>query len=405
MNTTDRRRRFTCRAARVALLAAALGVGGFLVAASGVVPIKASSKHWAITTWFLQFSKQRSVATHSLAIEAPPLEQPWLALKGAAHYEIGCRPCHGSPEMRRPRIAQAMTPTPPYLPETVSRWRDEELFYMVKHGTKFTGMPAWPSQKRDDEVWAMVAFLRDFPQIDREQYRSLVNGAAPASQEAVPLEGMLTDHDTPHALIANCARCHRVDGLGCSAAFPNLAGQRPSYITQSLKAYARGDRHSGIMEPIAAALSEADMHELGRYYGTLRAPGSSAALIGSTAEVTSDHGADNRRGVGAAADGTKREPTARTAVERGEAIARFGVPDSNVPACAACHGPSGTSRNPIYPTLAQQSADYIVLQLTLFKDQRRGGTAYAHLMRHAVAGLSTEQMRDVAQYYASLSSP
>jgi hypothetical protein len=65
-------------------------------------------------------------------IDAPPLDDPDLALKGAGHYETGCRSCHGSPEMKQPRIAQRMTPSPPYLPSKISEWDREELFLSRK---------------------------------------------------------------------------------------------------------------------------------------------------------------------------------------------------------------------------------------------------------------------------------
>jgi cytochrome c553 len=45
-----------------------------------------------------------------------------------------------------------------------------------------------------------------------------------------------------------------------------------------------------------------------------------------------------------------------------------------------------------------------VLQLELFKKKQRGGTAYAHLMHPVAANLNPDQMRDVALYYASLTS-
>jgi cytochrome c553 len=61
-------------------------------------------------------------------------------------------------------------------------------------------------------------------------------------------------------------------------------------------------------------------------------------------------------------------------------------------------------RNPAYPLVAGQYADYLVLQLELFKKQHRGGTAYAHLMHTVAVRLTPEQMRDVALYYASLDS-
>ena len=89
------------------VLLGVLAVGGLLVAVSGLVSIKASSGHWAITEWVLQFSKQRSVSTHAWFVKTPPLDDPGLAIKGAGQYEIACRPCHGSAELRSPRVANA----------------------------------------------------------------------------------------------------------------------------------------------------------------------------------------------------------------------------------------------------------------------------------------------------------
>jgi cytochrome c553 len=62
------------------------------------------------------------------------------------------------------------------------------------------------------------------------------------------------------------------------------------------------------------------------------------------------------------------------------------------------------SRNPIYPTLAGQYADYLLLQLQLFKSKQRGCADYADIMCRVAAGLNQGQMRDVANYYAALSS-
>jgi cytochrome c553 len=362
-------------ALKIAVLLALLGVMGFLVAASGIVPIKASSGHWAITEWFLTFAKERSVDTHTLALRAPSLDEPGLVMKGAAHYETGCRPCHGSPDLRNLPIARQMTPPPPYLPDTVSKWEPEELFYMVKHGIKFTGMPAWPSRHRDDEVWAMVAFLRDFPELDAEKYRQLANGEAAANGEVVPLRGLLLPQNgrgDMKAITISCGRCHGADGLGRgTGAFPKLAGQRPTYLAASLEAFASGERHSGIMAPVAAGLSPEQIRALAHYYAGLKGPPPAP---------------------------NEESP----AVVRGKAIAERGIPKQDVPACAACHGPSATPRNPMYPVLAGQHADYLALQLTLFKQEHRGGTAYAHLMRQVGPRLSAEQINDVARYYASL---
>jgi cytochrome c553 len=361
---------------KIAALLAVLGAAGFLVAASGIIPIKASSGHWAITAWFLHFTMRRSVATHTLGLKAPSLDDASLVLQGAGHYETGCRPCHGSPDLRHPRIPQQMTPYPPYLAPRISEWEPDELFYIVKHGVKFTGMPAWPAQQRDDEVWAMVAFLRTLPELDAEGYRRLVHGDTAPNSTVTPIQGLLPQEKVPQAVTESCARCHGDDGHGRGAgAFPKLAGQRPAYLYAALQAFARGQRYSGIMEPIAAGLSPEEMRELARYYGSLQGLSSPPA-----------------------------SPETTLAIARGKAIASQGIPSQRVPSCVDCHGPGTSRRNPLYPLLTGQYANYLILQLELFKKGHRGGSPYAHLMHPVAARLNPEQMRDVALYYESLTS-
>lgn len=358
----------------VALVLAGLAAVGVVTVVSGVISIKASAGHWPITRWVLDFAMARSVATHSMAVTPPPLNEPSLVLKGAGHYDFGCRPCHGSPGQRPPTIALAMTPHPPYLPPVIAQWDPEELYYIVKHGVKFTAMPAWPAMQRDDEVWAMVAFLRALPDLDPPGYQRLVRGDEGAGAEAARLPGRPRPSSVPDAITASCGPCHGVDGKGRGlGAFPALAGQRPAYLLASLEAFARGERHSGIMKPIAAGLGVDAMGELARYY---------AGLPPTAPESVS-------------------RPD-RAAPDVGEAIALRGIPTQRVPACAACHGPDPMPRNPIYPTLAGQYAEYLTLQLRLFKEDRRGGTPYAHIMRMVAGRLTPEQMRAVAAYYASL---
>lgn len=344
---------------RGALLAGALAVGGFLVAASGVVPIKASSGHWAVTRWFLQFSKSRSVATHTMGVKVPELKHERLVLKGAGHYETGCAPCHGSPGRARSAVADHMLPPPPRLHEIRSQRDPEELFYIIKHGIKFTGMPSWPSRQRDDEVWAMVAFILRLPELDGAGYQRLVHGEA----QPVP-EG---DNSIAALASQRCARCHGAAGNGRgTGAFPKLAGQSPDYLYGSLQAYAKGERHSGVMQPVAAALEPEAMRALADYYSQL------------TPSLSVEH------------------PDASFA--RGEAIVNHGIPQKRVPACAACHLNPSELRNPFYPNLAGQYPEYVELQLGLFRSRSRGGTAYAHIMQQVAAELTEEQIRDVAGY-------
>ena len=62
--------------------------------------------------------------------------------------------------------------------DAIPAWTDEQLFWIVKHGIKYAGMPGWIAQSRDDEVWTVVAALRSLPDMSRKEYRRLAMGDA-----------------------------------------------------------------------------------------------------------------------------------------------------------------------------------------------------------------------------------
>ena len=144
-----------------------------LVAWIGFFNIGASSGHWKITEWFLELAMRSAIRTYALAVDAPDALPKDALIPAAGHYREGCAFCHGAPGVPRNSAVLAMLPVPPELSPTVDDWTDAQLFRIVKHGIRFTGMPAWPSQARGDEVWMMVAFLRALPGLDSDAYRAL----------------------------------------------------------------------------------------------------------------------------------------------------------------------------------------------------------------------------------------
>jgi len=310
---------------------------------------------------------RRSVAAHATLIEEPRLDDPALVLRGAAHYDLTCRPCHGGAAGDRPLVSRRMVPPPRALNVHAQDWEPRDLFYIVKHGMKFTGMPPWPAQQRDDEVWAMVAFLRRLPALTRQDYLRLARG-----EPTDPFD-LEIDEAPPREIVAEtCARCHGLDGRGRGEqAFPKLAGQTVDYLDRALRAYADGRRHSGFMEPIAAALTAEDREYAARYYAAQ--PAGAAASLPDTSRVAP-----------------------------GREIATEGVPEMLIPACVECHGPSAMPKHPAYPRLAGQYPEYLAQQLRLLREERRGGSEYVHLM-HAFAGqLTDEHIENVTAYFASL---
>ncbi len=350
-------------------LAIAIPVGAVLVAWSGVYNVAASRGHWLVTDFFLRFGMENSVKARAPNVQPPRLDDPDLIRLGAGHYHSGCAYCHAAPGIPMSPISQSMLPAPPDLQQRVGEWTDQELFWIVKHGIKYAGMPAWPAQARDDEVWTLVAFIRQLPRLDGGEYRALALGGVqtePANGREIAL-GM-RDPDA----VAACARCHGADDrMPASDIVPRLHGQSAQMLLSALEAFAKGDRYSGIMQPVATALTPDTRRQLAAYYAGLTPP----TPPGATAD------------------------TAR--IEQGRRLAVEGDLAARIPACNGCHSSAAL---PLYPRLTGQTAPFIARQLRVWQRSERGRTELNAIMAPIAKRMTDEQIEAVAAYYASTAS-
>lgn len=347
----------------VGVLAAALFIW------SGLYPVGAARDHLGVTSWLFERIREQSVDTYSSAVEAPPLDDPDLARLGAAHFEGGCVPCHARPGEPINAIVSRMLPPPPDLAAALAeRPEPEEVFWIVKNGIKYTGMPAWPEQVREDEVWALTAFLARLRSNGRgrmEEYPELAGIDRLRPGDSAP--GQAAPGGQP---LTQCRRCHDDAGLPTlSVLVPNLAGQSEPYLRRALREYRTGRRPSGIMQPVAGALSGPAIGLFASYYAGLRP---SAPAAGD-------------------------RPDAQE-VARGRELARLGDPERDIPACLACHG---NGRAPSFPSLAGQHADYLVSQLQLWQRGGRASTTHGRIMATVARRLTSGQMLDAAAYFSS----
>ena len=156
----------------IAPLILVLGAG--VVIYSGVYDVAATAPHWPATAWLLETARARSIKALAAGIAVPPgLDDPAKTIIGVEHYAAHCAVCHGAPGVPRGDIAQGLYPPPPDLAKTAPLYTPAELFWVVKHGIKMTGMPAW-SDHSDDELWATVGFLEKLPGMSEQDYANLV---------------------------------------------------------------------------------------------------------------------------------------------------------------------------------------------------------------------------------------
>lgn len=183
----------------------------------------------------------------------------------------------------------------------------------------------------------------------------------PAAAKGDPAKGQ--------ALAAACGACHGMDGNSPLPANPNLAQQHPEYIAKQLAEFKAGTRANPIMAGMAAPLTPEAMADIGAYFGNQKLR----------------------------ASGTKN----RDLAIQGRKLYRGGDTARGIPACAACHSPTGAGIPSQYPRIGGQHADYTTTQLKAFRAGERANDA-GSMMRAVAAKLTDADISALSEYLAGL---
>lgn len=160
----------------VGVLLAGLGLGAVIFAWSGIYNIAATEPHWRLTSAFIGMLRNRSIAVRSEATQAPELERAKLKEAAFPHYNEMCRLCHGAPGYRAEEFEKGLYPAPPNMTSgsVQKALSGAKIYWIVKNGIKMTGMPAFGPTHNEEELWGLVALVKEMPRMSPEQYRQLV---------------------------------------------------------------------------------------------------------------------------------------------------------------------------------------------------------------------------------------
>jgi mono/diheme cytochrome c family protein len=160
--------------ASVVLGLLAVGAGAF--AYSGLYNIGADDTHTRPVYAFLQTLRDRSIDHRARSIQVPDLSDPALIRQGAGNYNAMCTGCHLAPGMAATELSKGLYPSPPNLSQA-DIGDPSHHFWVIKHGIKASGMPAWGKSMQDQYIWGMVAFLQQLPKLDDAHYDALVGSS------------------------------------------------------------------------------------------------------------------------------------------------------------------------------------------------------------------------------------
>ncbi len=282
------------------------------------------------------------------------------AIAGKSLYELGdetraigaCIGCHGkdgnSEVLIYPNLAKQH---PAYIEKQLHNFKKNE------NRTNFA-MNAFASQLTDEEILDLGAYFADTEALANVKPKKVIAVA-------------ITDEvKAGEAKAATCIACHGQGGNAVVTIYPKLAGQSAEYIVKQLTEFKNGQRNDPVMSGMAAPLSEQDMVELAAYF--------------SVQKATAGNG-------------------------KGSDIGRkiyFGGKtnhvNQSVTACVACHGATGKGTAIAgFPSLANQSVEYITSQLNKFKSGERANDKNS-MMRKISVPLSDNDINELAQYISSL---
>ena len=124
----------------------------------------------------LKTVREQSIERRAETVQLPDetvLNDPKTIQMGFEHYDEMCVGCHGAPGVEPGELREGMNPEPPLLAEQAGDISLRELFWVIKHGIKMTGMPAWGVTHSDDKIWAMAAFVKKLPEYDALDYQAM----------------------------------------------------------------------------------------------------------------------------------------------------------------------------------------------------------------------------------------
>lgn len=161
---------------------------GAVVVLTGAYDVAASTRDGGLSGAIIHGTMENSVRRQARAIQAPQRFTETQVMAGAGHYKEMCQQCHAGPGVERAEFAQGLNPRPPRLGPELEEWQPRDVFWIVKNGIRMSAMPAFGSTHSDADIWNIVAFVEQLPEMTPAAYRAF------PSEEAEEREGHEAHH-------------------------------------------------------------------------------------------------------------------------------------------------------------------------------------------------------------------
>jgi mono/diheme cytochrome c family protein len=166
----------------LAILAAVAAAVFFL---GGYYNVAASQEDPGVVHWALTQVRTASIVRHAQDEAPSNINDPETVKAGARAFStLGCVNCHGAPGVKWAKFSEGLHPDPPDLKDVVGEATPSQLFWAIKNGINMTGMPSFGAAgAKDNEIWAVVAFLKKLPSVSEADYKAWTTPATSIQQQ------------------------------------------------------------------------------------------------------------------------------------------------------------------------------------------------------------------------------
>ena len=138
---------------------AVIALGGLAVATFGLMPTNADATPPKLERRIAMSALDASMDRHAPRVSNPLPPTDQNLIEGMKIYTMNCSLCHGTLDNKPSPLEKSFYPPVPQLildPLDDPEWH---IYYAVRTGVRYTGMPSWNKALGDQDLWKVVAFL------------------------------------------------------------------------------------------------------------------------------------------------------------------------------------------------------------------------------------------------------
>jgi len=159
------------------------------IANLGFLPTTSDATPPALETKIAMSAVDASMEKHAPRLNNPVSPTDENLIEGMKIYTMNCAVCHGTLDNHPSMLQHSMYPPPPQLllePLDDPEWH---IFYSIRTGIRYSGMPAWNKVLSEDDMWKVTAFLSRLEKLPPgvQDYWKKAFGVGPSGAEAMPM--------------------------------------------------------------------------------------------------------------------------------------------------------------------------------------------------------------------------